>query len=55
MKIKNESHAQAIRRICLKWRFEKFSSGYVPIFSLINRLQTEERKRRLRAGENEKN
>jgi hypothetical protein len=41
-----ETHAQAIRRICIKWRNEKIN-GYCPITSLIERLQREERKRRL--------
>lgn len=40
-----ETHAQAIKRICLKWRHKKIN-GYCPIISLIERLQREERKRR---------
>lgn len=44
---KPETHSQAIKRICIKWRNEKIN-GYCPIISLIERLQREERRRRLR-------
>lgn len=45
--MKEESHSQAIKRICLKWRNEQHNM-YLPICSLINRLQKEERKQRLK-------
>jgi len=46
-----ESHAQAIKRICVKWRNEQHNT-YLPITSLINRLQKEERNQKWREGHN---
>jgi len=42
---KKETHSQAIKRICIKWRDEQ-PVLFIPVTILINRLQNEERKQR---------